>query len=252
MDTAYDLYAVLRQQTISFPFSLSMLSWTFAQLRENKETDPCHYKRQRTGKAEENGSKSRSQTENSHFSSRSCHLGTAFQAPQRGTLGVSAFSVSHLIALVCCKEDRRHVLRGCSLCDRQLENHSSQSSSASDVLYKQSSPSVYPSASKHEGQPLTPLPCVRSLFRVHPSLSSSTFTVGWAPGQPWQQTPEHLWHFLIKGHTAKGHWELEIRPSTGSTSDSPTARLERQMSAEMWISQTLYKVGGTPSPGRWI
>lgn len=79
MDTD-DLYAIPRLLTISFPFSLSMLSWTFARLRENKETDPCHLTRQRTGKAE-NRTKYQVR-QNSHLSSRSCHLGTAFQAPQ--------------------------------------------------------------------------------------------------------------------------------------------------------------------------
>lgn len=80
MDTAHDLYAIPRLLTISFPFSLSMLSWTFAPLRENKETDPCHLKRQRTGKAEDNRKKYRNQTklpsQQQELPSRFCFPGT--------------------------------------------------------------------------------------------------------------------------------------------------------------------------------
>lgn len=81
MDTAHDFsYITLRLLRIPSPFSPSMLSWVFARLRETKDINSCHLKRQRTGKAEENRSESsRSQMEKSHLSSRSCHLGIAFQ-----------------------------------------------------------------------------------------------------------------------------------------------------------------------------
>lgn len=59
MDTAHNFsYIILRLLTIPCPFSLSMLSWIFAQLRENKDVNSCHLKRQRTGKAEENRNES--------------------------------------------------------------------------------------------------------------------------------------------------------------------------------------------------
>lgn len=68
---------------IRCPFSLSMVSWIFAQLRESKDINSCNLKRQRIGKAGENGNESsRSQAEKFHLSSKSCHLGIAFQVTQ--------------------------------------------------------------------------------------------------------------------------------------------------------------------------
>ena len=47
MDTAHDFsYVILRLLTIPCCFSLSMLSWIFARLRESKDINSCHLKRQ--------------------------------------------------------------------------------------------------------------------------------------------------------------------------------------------------------------